>query len=540
VSSQSPAHPRPLAPEAGNRGTLSRHQLLALAGFAFACLLSIAVYPGTWQSMIHVWWTSDTYAHGFIALPCAAWMIWRRNADWRATPQRAYWPALVVILACGALWMVGHLAGIASIEQIAAVASIPAVLLLLFGPALVVAWVFPLAFLFFAVPIGDFLLPTLMDHTARATVTALRWTGVPVYQEGLHFTLPTGRWSVIEACSGLRYLVASLALGVLYAYLQFRTTRYRLAFIALALIVPIVANWVRAYLTVMLGHLVSMDVVAGFIHIVYGWVFFGIVMALLFWIGSGWHEAPNVEDRESTQSRETNRFALDSIARRGWRPLVAPALVAALALAAWRPVSATLLDLTAPVPMSQSIATALSAYPVAPSLDFSPRFSGARESVRSARRVGDGTVEFHLDYYARQHETAEMVHAVNQVVASDDFRWPIRTRLTEHLPFGAVASYRLGRIDRDDLLVWHWYAVAGLQSESAYAAKAMTAWSIFTGHGDHSITVTLVTRVEPGDSTIGLLAARKRLAEAAAAIAPSVDSLSRGAASVAHRDSGRP
>jgi len=480
--------------------------------------------------MVHVWWTSDTYAHGFIALPCAAWMVWHRHADWSAIPQRVYWPALVVILSCGVLWMVGNIAGVASIEQIAAVATIPATLLLLFGPALVLAWVFPLMFLFFAVPIGDFLLPTMMDHTARATVTALRWSGVPVYQEGLHFTLPSGRWSVIEACSGLRYLVASLALGVLYAYLQFRTMRRRIAFIALSLVVPIIANWVRAYLTVMLGHLISMDVVAGFIHIVYGGVFFGIVMALLFWIGSGWHEAPGARSGDSNQYQATGPMPPASSAHQGWQSLIMPAVVAMFALAAWRPVSASLLDLTVPASMSQPVAASLGAYPVASALDFSPSFSGALESFRSARRVGNGAVEFHLSYYARQHESAEMIHAINQVVASDDARWPIRAQQPEVLPFGTVTSYRLGQVDQNDLLVWHWYAVAGRQSASAYAAKAMTAWAIATGRGDHSLAVTVVTRVDPANSTTGLDAARQRLAEAAAAIAPTVDSLSRGGA----------
>ncbi len=81
---------------------------------------------------------------------------------------------------------------------------------------------YPLAFLFFAVPAGDFLMPTLMDHTADFTVMALRLSGVPVFREGNYFTIPSGNWSVVEACSGLRYLIASITLGVLFAYLNYR------------------------------------------------------------------------------------------------------------------------------------------------------------------------------------------------------------------------------------------------------------------------------------------------------------------------------
>ena len=54
--------------------------------------------------------------------------------------------------------------------------------------------------------------------------------------------------------------------------------------------VPIIANWVRAYAIVMLGHLSNMRLAVGVDHLIYGWLFFGLVMALLFWLGSLWHE----------------------------------------------------------------------------------------------------------------------------------------------------------------------------------------------------------------------------------------------------------
>ncbi|TNY03004.1 archaeosortase/exosortase family protein, partial [Escherichia coli] len=66
---------------------------------------------------------------------------------------------------------------------------------------------FPLGFLFFAVPFGDFLTPWLMERTADFTVVALRASGIPVFREGLEFIIPSGSWSVVQACSGIRYLM---------------------------------------------------------------------------------------------------------------------------------------------------------------------------------------------------------------------------------------------------------------------------------------------------------------------------------------------
>jgi exosortase A len=144
--------------------------------------------------------------------------------------------------------------------------------------------------LLFAVPFGEFLLPPLMEQTADFTVFALRATGIPVYREGLYFTIPSGNWSVVEACSGLRYLIASITLGFLYAYLTYHSIRRRAIFVVVSVIVPIVANWLRAYMIVMIGHLSSMKLAVGVDHLIYGWLFFGLVMLILFWVGSFWRE----------------------------------------------------------------------------------------------------------------------------------------------------------------------------------------------------------------------------------------------------------
>ena len=80
-----------------------------------------------------------------------------------------------------------------------------------------------------AVPFGEALVPKLMDWTADFTVAAVKLSGVPVYREGTHFVIPSGQWSVIEACSGIKFLIASLMGGSLYAWLMYRSPGRRLS-----------------------------------------------------------------------------------------------------------------------------------------------------------------------------------------------------------------------------------------------------------------------------------------------------------------------
>ncbi len=500
-----------------------------LASFLFACLLSIVVFPDAWTSMVHVWMNSETFAHGFIALPCAAWMLWRRRSDWESLPQGTWWPGTIALTGCGLLWLVGRLGGVSSLEQFGAVGIIPATMLLLVGPAVTRAIAFPLAFLFFAVPVGEFLTPIMMDYTADATVVAVRWSGVPVFREGLHFSLPSGRWSVVEACSGLRYLIASLALGVLYAYLQFRTLRYRLAFVALTIVVPIVANWVRAYGIVMLGHISNMKLAAGVDHLVYGWLFFGLVMALLFWVGSLWREpVPPSTSMPATHDAillaDPGRLSTSSSSKRR----IALVLVAVAIVAAWRPLSTTLLDRSESFDGVGPLRAAVGGLPAAQALDFEPHYTGASGTLRIARTIDGIPVELHAFHYARQHETSEMVHGSNYVVRANDFQSQVLSKSTRSTPWGSVASYRIRRSGTGLLLVWQWYAIGGTQTANPYLVKAATAWSLLTGSGDESLALVLATPIETGGgatSSEHLRAASRRLGLFAHALQPAIRSV---------------
>lgn len=60
---------------------------------------------------------------------------------------------------------------------------------------------------------GEDLVSPIMEFSATYTVVALKLTGIPVYRHGSWFSLPTGSWSVVEAWSGVRYLIASVSLG---------------------------------------------------------------------------------------------------------------------------------------------------------------------------------------------------------------------------------------------------------------------------------------------------------------------------------------
>ena len=138
-----------------------------------------------------------------------------------------------------------------------------------------------------------------MEWTADVTVGALRVTGIPVYREGNYFVLPSGAWSVVEACSGVRYLIAAFMVGCIFAWLQYRASIKRVVFVCLALAVALVSNWLRAYAIVLIGHLSNNRIGTGVIdHNLFGWLIFGAAMFGLFSIGMRWAD----RERDSTSA----------------------------------------------------------------------------------------------------------------------------------------------------------------------------------------------------------------------------------------------
>ncbi|WP_426194744.1 exosortase A [Massilia sp. DWR3-1-1] len=253
-------------------------------------LALFALYATTAQSIVSIWNSSDTFTHGYIILPISIWLIWRRRGNFFAYPPTPCWPAVAGLALLGAGWLAARQADVQVVAQYAFVMMFPVAALALFGVRLARSFTFPLLFLLFAVPFGDVFIDPLINFTADFTVAAIRLTGIPLLRNGTRFEIPTGSWSVVTACSGVRYLISSVTIGCLYAYLTYSSTRKRLICIALAIIVPIIANGLRAYMIVMIGHLSGMELATGVDHLVYGWLFFGLVMFIMFWIGNRWRE----------------------------------------------------------------------------------------------------------------------------------------------------------------------------------------------------------------------------------------------------------
>lgn len=483
-----------------------------IAAVVLVALVSVALLLPSWQTMVAAWDGNPTFGHGWVVLPIALWLAWRQRAHVAALPVRPWPAALLGIAGLAAVWIAGTLAGVNAAHQFAAVGIVQLLPLLFLGPAIAVRLWFPTAFLAFLVPSGDFLLEPMMEWTADFTVLALQATGIPVYREGLHFELPTGKWSVVEACSGLRYLIASVVLGTVYAHLSYRRWGKQVAFVAIAFIVPIVANWVRAYLIVLAGHFSGMKVAAGADHLVYGWVFFGLVMLVLFAIGRVFEDpseplpvpVPHATNATSAKPASVLRWAM---------PLVGVCVVVAGA----RLGTAWLLDATRPVEPGRIVAT-IPGWEPAPQAasGFAPTYSGGVGVLRGRIAAAPG-VDVWIGYYARQHERGEMILYSNLMAPVETGAdWRSVAQRGGTAPSGrAVAEFEL-RGPSGRVLAWRSYRIGDRATASDATAKLLTTANVMLGRGDHSLAIVISTPID--DTAQALGTARERLAAASRAL----------------------
>ena len=213
----------------------------------------------------------------------------RRDILVQMRPQPAWWP-LLLLPAASALWFVAALLDVLEAEQLSVVLLFEILLLAILGWQMFRALLAPLLFLFFLVPFGAFLVPALQVFTAKFSVLGLQLLGIPVFADGFIIQIPEGTFEVAEACAGLRFLIASIVFGCFFATVVYRSKWRRSIFIALSLIVPIVANGFRALGLVVLGHVIGDAAAAMTDHILYGWLFFTIVTLVLIAIGIGFRE----------------------------------------------------------------------------------------------------------------------------------------------------------------------------------------------------------------------------------------------------------
>jgi exosortase A len=475
----------------------------AIALLVLVLLAPLALYLGTVRSIVSIWNSSETFAHGYVILPISLWLIWRRRQNFSLYPPTPYPPALILLGVLGAGWLAAQLGEVQVVSQYSFAAMFPVAALALLGPRLAGSLAFPLLFLLFAVPFGDIFVEPLIQFTADFTVAAVRATGIPVLRSGTRFELPTGNWSVVEACSGVRYLISSITLGCLYAYLTYRSALRRTLFIGLSIVVPIIANGLRAYMIVMIGHLSGMELATGVDHIIYGWLFFGLVMFIMFWIGSYWREDTDTPAVQAPVSAGGAQPAQPALARAGGRNFV-PMAAAVLLLSALWPASALVGERVNHNPAPVQFADVAVSWPQAPAFaNWAAAYLKPDAAFQHTYQAAGSPLPVTLNmlYYRNQNRDKALITSVNRLAGYED-AWhetesAKRTETFAGQPL--VLRESVLRAPQGAIMVWSWKWIGGRYTSSDVAGKLWQARAKALMQGDDGAALMLSVPYENPD-----------------------------------------
>jgi len=235
--------------------------------------------------LIGDWLRDGNYSHGFLVIPVSIFLFWRKRAEIKFPAPVSRTGFIFFVLGC-----VGLLFGAAASEFFATRFSL---VLTITGLALYYmgnenfrkVW-FAFFFLIFMIPIPAIIYYSatmpLQLFASKNTSAILHLIGVPSSREGNIIFLPGYTLQVVEACSGLRSLVALLALAALMGNLILPGKIRPLLLFVMAIPVAILVNIFRLVVTAVGAYAISPKLAEDFLHEVSGILVF--VVALLIMI----------------------------------------------------------------------------------------------------------------------------------------------------------------------------------------------------------------------------------------------------------------
>jgi exosortase A len=387
-----------------------------LAVLVPALVVLLFAFHETAASMVRIWLTSDAYGHGIFIVPIALFLVWRRRRTLREQMPRAAVSGWAVIVLGAAGWLVGVAAGVELAKQLCLVLMAQGLVVTLIGWRSALHLAFPLLYLYLMVPFGKGLVSSLQEIAAWLVFHMLRLAGTTVNMEGLYLNTPAGAFLIAEACAGLRFMLAILALGLLYGELVYSGWVRRGVFLLLAVLLTLLANALRVVGVILVAEATGQGAAIAADHLTYGWVFLSLLLAVLFLVGLIFR-SPSTGDGPG----EVAAAGLPVVGGARARSVIASlgAIVLVLAAAVYGRIVVMEPDATAAAFHARA-PERLGDWIKEPAAtgDWSPAFAGADAELSARYRKGAARVDLYFAYYHRQRQGAELVNAANRLAAS--------------------------------------------------------------------------------------------------------------------------
>jgi len=479
-------------------------------------LLVLLAFRTDVTDMVVIWWIYSTYSHAFLILPISLWLVWEKRVQLRETrpavEPHALWALPVMLF----VWWMGELSTINELKEFAIVGMVIVAILAMLGRQVFRLIWFPALYLFFMVPTGQYLIAPMQRFATEFTDTGLTLLRILHYTHGTFIEVSNGVFEVAEACAGLRFMIATVALGVIFAYISFRKW-YKIALFMLScVIIPLIGNGLRVLGIIVLAHFTNNRYGAGADHVLYGWGFNIAILLVLFFIGSFFRD--HIDDHVKTGAISSSS---DSPVRI-WAVVAAAAILifSLPAYASWRESQTQAPDISALTkPMSMP-----GWHTVRPIGDWAPDYAGMAARLGLSFVPDAPPAAVPVDLYVGYYANARSAH---ELTAHIDHLWNAKTMTL--LTTRRVNARLQGKdLEMQELVItspaarrviWSAYWIDGRFTASSFATKLLQVPAALSGREGQAI-VAVSTIVDTTDKE-----ARRRLRQALLAMSDLPDRL---------------
>lgn len=258
---------------------------------ALLLILFAILYAHTFAALVQMWWNSDDYSHGFLVPFISFYLVWIKREQLSQTKiEPNLWGGIPIILLAGLMLVASKLGGFIILQEISLLVMIAGLVLLLAGKVLLMNLAMPIGYLTFMIKLfgegSDQIHWPFQLLAANIGTWILQFFGFSVFQEANFIQLPDITLEVAAACSGIRFLMSTIAIGIPLAYLTQRTWARKIGLILFAVTISILANGLRVALIGIWTSYYGPEMIHGPFHIFYGVFVSWIGFVALF--GGAW------------------------------------------------------------------------------------------------------------------------------------------------------------------------------------------------------------------------------------------------------------
>ena len=186
--------------------------------FISVLLITVLVAALNMPIMATLWHYSfddGTYSHAYLIpfIVLYLYFILHENNDLKFR-KKLSWLALFLLIFSAYSLFVTSVAQISLAYWLASLLLLCAAINFLFKPSLKLF--FPALYFIFLIPLWGILTVPLQDLSVNAVNILMGFTSIPVFVENQFVHIPSGVFEIAGGCSGLRYLLTSLALSLIH------------------------------------------------------------------------------------------------------------------------------------------------------------------------------------------------------------------------------------------------------------------------------------------------------------------------------------